>query len=126
MLIFFSERVLSLHLRVAGMLLALAIILSLFIVGAHPIAVNLIPSPWDKLAHGCIFALLTCSVGMASGLQGWRRLFIAIGTALLAGALDEWHQVYLPGRQAAWSDMMADVAGTIVGAALLAKGINRG
>ena len=89
MLIFFSERVLSRHLRVAGMLLALAIVLSLFIMGAHPIAVNLIPSPWDKLVHGCIFALLTYGVGLASKLQGWQRLVIAISTTLLVGALDE-------------------------------------
>lgn len=107
------------------MLLALWIMLSLFVLGAHPVAVNLVPSPWDKLVHGCIFALLTCGVGLASGLQDRRRLVVAITTALLVGVLDEWHQVYLPGRQATWGDLTADVVGTIVGATLLAKGIRR-
>ena len=125
MLISFLRRTLSRHMRTAAMLLALGIMLSLFILGAHPIAVNLIPSPWDKLVHGCVFALLTCGVGLASGLQDRRRLVVGLAAALLVGALDEWHQAYLPGRQATWNDLIADVAGSIIGAALLARGTRR-
>lgn len=125
MLISFLRRTLWRHLRVAAMLLALGIMLSLFILGAHPVAVNLIPSPWDKLVHGCVFALLTCGVGLASGLQDRPRLIVAVATALLVAVLDEWHQVYLPGRQATWNDLIADVAGSMVGAGLLARGTRR-
>ena len=124
-MLIFLQRVLTHYRRVAAMLLALAILVGLFVLGAHPVAVNLVPSPWDKLVHGCIFALLTCGIGLASGLQGRRRLIVAVATALLVGVLDEWHQVYLPGRQVTWGDLIADVAGSIVGAALLARGIRR-
>jgi len=103
-----------------AMLLMLGIMVSLFVGGAQPIAVNLIPSPWDKLAHGVIFALLAWAIGVASGLSDWQRLILAFFGSLLVGVLDEWHQAYLPGRQAGWPDLIADVVGSTVGTALLA------
>ncbi len=102
------------------MLLASGIILSLFVGGAQPIAVNLIPEPWDKLAHGVVFILLAWAIGMGSGLDGRRRLVVALFGALMVGAADEWHQISLPGRQAGWSDFVADAAGSLIGTALLA------
>lgn len=101
-------------------LLALLIIVGLFIGGAQPAAVNLIPEPWDKLAHGIVFAMLAWAIGLASGLTGWLRLVVSILGALLVGMVDEWHQLYLPGRQAGWSDLAADLVGSLVGTALLA------
>ncbi|SFN75896.1 VanZ like family protein [Nitrosospira briensis] len=103
-----------------AMLLTLGIVVSLFVGGAQPVAVNLIPSPWDKLAHGVTFALLACAIGVASGLSDWQRLILAFFGSLLVGLLDEWHQVYLPGRQAGWPDLIADVVGSALGTALLA------
>jgi VanZ family protein len=95
------------------------IMFSLFIGGAQPVAVNLIPAPWDKLAHGVIFTLLAWAIGTASGLRGWHRLVVAMFGSLLVGTLDEWHQMYLPGRQPGWSDLAADVVGSLIGTALL-------
>jgi len=120
MLILFFQRTLARYLRVTAMLLVLGIISNLFFLGAQPVAVNLIPTPWDKLVHGAIFALLACGIGLASGLHGWRMLTIAVAGALLVGVLDEWHQLYLPGRQPGWDDLLADAAGSVAGAALLA------
>lgn len=124
-ILFLQRAVPSRHRQVAGVLLALGILVSLFVLGAQPVAVNLIPSPWDKLAHGGIFALLACGIGVASGLHGRRRLFFAISTAVLIGAVDEWHQMYLPGRQASWIDLAADVVGSVAGAVLLARNRKR-
>lgn len=120
MLILLSQRTLSRSIRTAAMLLTLGIMSSLFIGGTQSVAVNLIPSPWDKLAHALVFALLAWAIGVASGLPDWRRLALAFFGSLLIGVLDEWHQVYLPGRQAGWPDLAADAAGSIVGTALLA------
>lgn len=120
MLILFSRRTLARYLRGAAILLVLAIMFNLFILGAQPVAVNLIPTPWDKLVHGGIFALLACGIGLASGLDGWRMLTVAIAGALLVGVLDEWHQMYLPGRHPGWDDLLADAIGSVMGAALLA------
>jgi hypothetical protein len=119
-LILFSQRSLSRPVRVMAMLLTLGIIVSLFVGGAQPVAVNLIPSPWDKLGHGVMFALLAWAIGVASGLPHWQRLILAFLGSLLVGVLDEWHQVYLPGRQAGWSDLIADAVGSAIGTALLA------
>ncbi|WP_158593418.1 VanZ family protein [Nitrosovibrio sp. Nv6] len=120
MLILFSQHPLSRSVRATAMLLTLGIVVSLFVGGAQPVAVNLIPEPWDKFAHGAIFALLAWTIGVASGLPGKRRLVVALLGSLLVGMLDEWHQMYLPGRQAGWLDLAADVSGSLIGTALLA------
>jgi VanZ family protein len=119
MSILFSRNSLSSYLRIAAAMLVLAIILNLFFWGAQPVAVNLLPTPWDKFLHGTTFAILACGIGLASGMQGTRGLIIATSGALLIGILDEWHQVYLPGRHPSWDDLLADAVGSLSGAALL-------
>ena len=116
----FFKRVLTRHLRVATVLLVLGILFGLFVIGAQPIAVGLVPVPWDKVAHGSVFAVLAAAIGLGSGLRGWRMMLLAVGGAVLIGGLDEWHQVYLPGRQAGWDDLAADALGGLLGACLLA------
>ena len=119
MSILFSRNSLPNYLRIAAAMLVLAMVLNLFFWGAQPVAVNLLPTPFDKFLHGTTFAVLACCIGLASGLQGSRGLVIAISGALLIGVLDEWHQVYLPGRHPSWDDLLADAVGCLAGAALL-------
>jgi VanZ family protein len=102
---------------VAAMLLAAGLALGLLIGGAQPVAVGLVPAPWDKLAHTAVFAVLASAIGYASGLRGWRMLLVAFGVAVAVGALDEWHQMYLPGRSAGLDDLAADAVGAALGAA---------
>ena len=106
--------------RLGPALLALAILFGLFVFGAQPFAVQLIPSPWDQLAHVAVFAALACAIGLLSGQRGVRMLLCAVAGALLVGTLDEWHQMYLPGRQAGWDDLAMDAIGSLLGAVLLA------
>jgi uncharacterized protein YfiM (DUF2279 family) len=110
----------SRHLRAPAVLMAIAIPAALFVLGAQPFAVGLVPAPWDKLAHATVFALLACAIALASGLSGWRMLLAAVCGAALVGIGDEWHQVYLPGRNAGWDDLAADLAGSLLGVTLLA------
>lgn len=107
------------HRRAASWAVASSILFGLFDLGAQPFAVALIPAPWDKLAHGGVFAVLAAAIGLASGLRGWRMVLISIAGAALLGALDEWHQVFLPGRQAGLGDLLADMAGASAGASFL-------
>lgn len=94
------------RLSVVGMMIAL------FIGGAQPEAVGLVPPPWDKLAHvGCFFVL---TVFLGEGFA-WPLLLVALVAAGI-GAADEWHQLYLPGRSASTADWAADLLG--VGLAL--------
>jgi len=106
--------------RAGAALLAAGILFGLFVLGAQPFAVKLIPSPWDHLAHVGAFAALACALGLLSGQRGARMLLFAVAGALLIGALDEWHQLFLPGRHAGWDDLAMDAIGSLLGAALLA------
>ena len=109
------------HQRVITVLVALGILVGLFGLGAQPVAVGLIPVPWDKVAHAAVFAVLAVAIGLASGLRGWRMVLLAVLGALLVGVLDEWHQMFLPGRQAGWDDLAADVVGGLLGAWLVTR-----
>jgi VanZ family protein len=95
---------------------AAAMVFLLFWLGAKPVAVGLFPEPWDKLAHftayGAIAALL--AVGTAR-----RQPLCLILLVSLVGALDEWHQVYLPGRSSDITDFLTDVVAAIVAITLV-------
>jgi hypothetical protein len=91
----------------------------LYTLGAQPFAVGLFPAPWDKLAHTSVFALIALATGVASGTTGWRRTLWCVAGAVVLGMLDEWHQAYLPGREAGWDDLAADALGGLLGAAML-------
>ena len=119
MFILFSRNSLSSYLRISAAMLVLVIVLNLFFWGAQSIAINLVPTPWDKFLHGLTFFILACGIGLASGLHGSRMMIVSIAGALMVGALDEWRQIYLPGRHPGWDDLMADAVGSLAGAALL-------
>ena len=105
--------------RVAAALLVAALLVALFLGGAQPAAVGLVPMPWDKLAHAAVFAVLAICVGFACGLRGRPMFVLSFFVATGAGAIDEWHQIYLPGRGADWVDLAFDAAGAALGSAAL-------
>jgi VanZ family protein len=77
----------------------------------------------DKLLHLGAYAVLA---GLASGalartrLASWgRAAALAAIVAAAYGATDEWHQVYVPGRDADPWDWAADAVGAIAGAAAM-------
>ena len=107
------------HLRMLAIAVVLGLLFGLFVLGAEPIAVGLVPPPWDKLAHACVFALMGVAIGLASGLSGWRMLLLAFVSVLLIGVLDEWRQMSLPGRQAGMGDLVADGFGGLLGVVVL-------
>ncbi|SEP42931.1 VanZ family protein [Nitrosovibrio sp. Nv6] len=115
----YLQRLAYRHFNAIAILAILGIVAALFVGGRQPIAVGLISQPWDKVVHAGVFALLACTIGLSSNLRGWHKLAVAFFGALLVGALDEWHQMYLPGREAALSDFIADVIGSIFGTAFL-------
>src|SRR6266581_322588 len=79
------------------LLLAAALVSQLFYLGAQPIAVGLFRAPWDKLAHFTLFGTLTVLFWIGSAK---RARILMVFAAIALGACDEWHQVYLPGREA--------------------------
>ncbi len=80
-------------------------------VGADEVGkAHLFPPPWDKLAHFCYYG--TMAVLLAHGL-GRRWWWIPLLAIPVVGALDEWHQFYVPGRDSSVYDWIADSAGTV-------------
>jgi hypothetical protein len=70
----------------------------------------------DKIMHFIEYSIL--GVGLRYWSGGARRLPLAGGVGF--AAIDEFHQKYVPGRQASLLDWVADVVGVAVG--LLASG----
>lgn len=80
---------------------------------------------YDKLIHAAVYAVLAALLCRAL-LIGVRHgspvsgAAVAVALAALFGASDEWHQSFTPGRDASAADLVADVVGAMLGAALTA------
>jgi VanZ family protein len=83
------------------------------------------PGPFsDKHFHFASFALLTTLLVRALASARIRDVtgriaLVAIGLATLYGATDEVHQIFVPGRTAAFDDLAADALGAVTAAGLL-------
>ncbi|HKA91915.1 MAG TPA: VanZ family protein, partial [Haliangiales bacterium] len=71
----------------------------------------------DKLAHMGVFAVFGFLVARAVGGGSARAFLVAAAVASAYGALDEFHQLFTPGRDASVWDFAADTLGGAVGAA---------
>ena len=94
---------------IAGAVLMAAIILF----GAHMIAhINRVPSWFHTIEHFFYYGVM--AVLLAHGI-GRRFFLFALLAVPLVGALDEWHQLYVPGRNASAIDWAVDVFASLVG-----------
>ena len=80
---------------------------------------------WDalakKLGHMIGYALLAAAYYHAlCGAEpfSWTRRIVPMGLALLYAFSDEWHQAFVPGRNASLLDVGIDAAGSIIGLAV--------
>jgi len=73
--------------------------------------------PWDWCIHAGMYAGLSFLIVRAATISGWRRLHLLwVGLGLSAwGALDEVHQLFIPGRDASASDWAFDTMGIVAG-----------
>ncbi len=95
----------------AAGIVALVMTAGLLRLGETSIAVGLIPSPWDKLAHAATFGTLAFALWLTLG----RRLLLPCAVAVLVLACyDEWRQLMLPGREADIEDLIANTAGILM------------
>lgn len=91
---------------------------------AATLAVALLPATrapegtgWDKLDHAAAFAALGL-VGVLALRPAGGGLAWLLGLLAALGALIEWLQSFVPSRQADFGDLVADVAGALVGVML--------
>ena len=73
-----------------------------------------LPGGWDKPAHAAEYALL--GYFLARGLGGRRTALTGFFLAVSYGALDEFHQSFVPGRDPSGLDLIADALGAGAGA----------
>ncbi len=74
---------------------------------------------WDKLLHFLAFGFLgvliyRSFIHCAWGFIRKHAIFFSVIITVLYGAFDEIHQYYVPGRDASYSDWIADAIGAIV------------
>jgi VanZ family protein len=68
--------------------------------------------PLDKLLHASVYGLMAGLLRFSGLLKHGLLVFIVM---LGIGALDEWHQIAIPGRQASLYDLLADALGVVIG-----------
>ncbi len=74
----------------------------------------------DKVFHFIAFAAFSAAACLWISNERWRKrplqaALAIICIAILAGALDEFHQTMVPNRVASLSDLAADTAGALFG-----------
>ncbi len=73
--------------------------------------------PLDKVAHFSMYAVLAGLVTVAVRGRGAmvRSLILVAASIAVFGAVDEWHQKFIPGRSTEFADWVADSLGGITG-----------
>ncbi len=74
----------------------------------------------DKIAHFIAYAVLSFSVALwvshtSWSAAFWRYAFVVVLFAAGYGILDEFHQSFVPGRDASVFDWLADLTGAVMG-----------
>jgi VanZ family protein len=82
----------------------------------HPPAM---PGQSDKLVHGSAYALLGASVAWAAVPQSVKGVALLAILVSLFGAVDEWHQQFIPNRSMDPRDWLADTIGGSLGLTLM-------
>lgn len=71
----------------------------------------------DKLVHFGMYAVLTVLVLRSTATPRAVPTLVAVVLGvLLLGAVDEWHQAFIPGRSTSLADWFADSLGAVAGA----------
>jgi hypothetical protein len=81
-----------------------------------------LPGGADKFVHVGLYLILGLSLAWGkarTGFAGPAILLLIIGAGY--GALDEWHQSFVPGRDSSVGDWVADSAGVMLGLVLFSR-----
>jgi VanZ family protein len=82
----------------------------------------------DKLVHFFLYAVLGLLIArplVDGAFTPWGKLVLAATFCAAAGALDEWHQQWIPGRSMDVHDWAADAVGAMAGVATAAVAATR-
>lgn len=98
--------------------------------GSNPVLIGLEKYVWDKLLHLLEYSLLGILLARALALSFKYRsfehlVFMAFVFGSLYALSDEWHQSFVPLRDASLYDWMADSIGNLLGAYVFSHKIIR-
>ena len=81
-----------------------------------------IPLGADKVVHGALYLVLGLTLSWA-GYRGGSAIpmSVLILVGIGYGALDEWHQSFVPGRDPSVGDAVADAIGVLAGFAIFRR-----
>lgn len=68
-----------------------------------------------KIAHVTEFAVLGGLLTLLFHCLRLRNLWLPVLGGVMYAALDEWHQSFTPGRTSAWTDVLIDSCGVLIG-----------
>lgn len=94
---------------------------AIFWISSQPQPAVMPPLGFDKLAHGAAYAGLAFLLARAyagSRLPAAAAIALAVLTASLYGASDEWHQSFVPNRSADPQDWLSDTVGAAIGSGI--------
>jgi VanZ family protein len=76
-----------------------------------------ISHPFDWAGHLGLYGGLGVLLARVASLHGWppRRLLVVAALVIVGAALDELHQLFIPGRDAEFFDWVADSVGAVSG-----------
>jgi VanZ family protein len=77
------------------------------------------PNNSDKLVHFSAYALLGATVGWAARTRSLRDLLRWAFVLSMLGAVDEFHQKFIPNRRMDVRDWLADTVGAVAGLSLV-------
>jgi len=73
----------------------------------------------DKIVHLGLYLVLGGTLAWAKGKTPSAPVPLLLFLGMAYGALDEWHQAFVPGRDPSLGDFVADCAGVALGFILL-------
>jgi VanZ family protein len=84
-------------------------------------------STFDKVAHFSMYAVLAGLLTryLSEITTHWLAALAAVAIAVTFGAIDEWHQQFIPGRSTELADWRADSLGAATGSLLTALVVRR-
>jgi VanZ family protein len=94
--------------RAAAFLAVALVAMQLLLLPEPAFAERLVELTWDKVVHATVFGGVAFLLW--AGLGGRRGLLVC-ALAVLLGALDETHQMFVPGRDPDLHDLYADGLG---------------
>lgn len=94
-----------------------AILIEVLTSWPNPPSVGFLPAGSDKVIHFKLYAIFAFLVARAAkpGKPPLRAMVVIAIALFVWGALDEWHQIFIPGRGADVYDWTADSLGVIAG-----------